>query len=493
MKKIYRISAALLAATVAFSACAALVGCGDETGGAEVTAAPEVTDIAETAAEPETTAMTEPELPPADFEGYEFRFVLQDDGHGEWKGRELGEGEQTGDTLNDALYERDLKVSELYSVSLKPLFTGDLVRLLKNTVTAGDNACDALFIQAPQLTAPAMNGLLFDIKQVPGINLENPWWDAYAAKTLSIGGRLFFTYGDMNICDKDLTWLVMFNKKIAESYGIGNLYAEVADGKWTFDLFRGKCAGVYNDLNGDGEVNDDDLFGLVTPYDRTMLAFLYSCGVETIKKDDGDLPVYAMDSPKLAEVFSRVLSLYFDGGCALDVMRVSGYWRRTETMFSSNQILFYVECMQNVERMRAMQDDFGILPVPKYDESQGEYINMVCDFATAVCVPASAPDPARTGAVLEAMNAYSKMLVMPAYYEVSLKTKYARDNDSAEMIDLIFGRRYFDLAYIYQWGGSIGAVMKLAGKGDENVVSKLESLREKTEAAIQKTVEAYIG
>ena len=82
----------------------------------------------------------------------------------------------------------------------------------------------------------------------------------------------------------------------------------------TFDFFAEKCAGVYNDLNGDGEVNDDDLFGLVTPYDRTMLAFLYSCGVETIKKDESDLPVYAMDSPKLAEVFSRVLSLYFDGG-----------------------------------------------------------------------------------------------------------------------------------------------------------------------------------
>jgi hypothetical protein len=202
MKNLYRISAALLAVTVAFSAGAVFVGCGDESGGADVTAAPEVTDIAETTAEPGTTAMTEPELPPADFEGYEFRFVLQDDSHGEWKGREFGEGEQTGDTLNDALYERDLKVSELYNISLKPLFTGDLVRLLKNTVTAGDNACDALFIQAPQLTAPAMNGLLFDIKQLPGLDLENPWWDAYAAKTLSIGGRLFFTYGDMNLCGR---------------------------------------------------------------------------------------------------------------------------------------------------------------------------------------------------------------------------------------------------------------------------------------------------
>ena len=81
--------------------------------------------------------MTEPELPEADFEGYEFRFVLQNDGYGEWKGREFGEGEQTGDTLNDALYERDLKVSELYNVSLKPLFTGDLVRLLKTPLQPG--------------------------------------------------------------------------------------------------------------------------------------------------------------------------------------------------------------------------------------------------------------------------------------------------------------------------------------------------------------------
>ena len=59
------------------------------------------------------------------------------------------------------------------------------------------------------------------------------------------------------------------------------------------------------------------------------------------------------------------------------------------------------------------------------------------------------------------------------------------------MIDLIFSHRYFDLAYIYQWGGSISAIMSLALKGDTDVASKLESLKEKTTLEITKTIEAY--
>ena len=231
----------------------------------------------------------------------------------------------------------------------------------------------------------------------------------------------------MNICDKDLTWLVMFNKKIAEDNGISDLYASVTDGKWTIDSYSELVRGIRTDLNGDGLFDKNDLWGMVTPYDRTALAFLYSCGVECIVKNADDEPQYNMDTPKLYEVYEKTMDMYFNGDCSLDVMKVSGNWRTTETMFSENKILFYIECMQNVERMRAMQEDFGILPMPKYSEDQENYINMVCDFATALCVPANAADPERTSIIIEAMTSLSQSTVLPAYYDVSLKTKYARD------------------------------------------------------------------
>ena len=43
--------------------------------------------------------------------------------------------------------------------------------------------------------------------------------------------------------------------------------------------------------------------------------------------------------------------------------------------------------------------------------------------------------------------------VIPAYYDVQLKTKIARDDESSEMLDIIFAGRKYDLGSIYDWGG----------------------------------------
>ena len=50
-----------------------------------------------------------------------------------------------------------------------------------------------------------------------------------------------------------------------------------------------------------------------------------------------------------------------------------------------------------------------------------------------------------TGAILEALNCESANYVVPAYYDITLKTKTSRDEESAAMLDLIFENRVVDL------------------------------------------------
>lgn len=47
--------------------------------------------------------------------------------------------------------------------------------------------------------------------------------------------------------------------------------------------------------------------------------------------------------------------------------------------------------------------------------------------------------------MLEILNYESYKTVIPAYYETALKTKYSRDAESSEMIDLIFASRKIDI------------------------------------------------
>lgn len=63
---------------------------------------------------------------------------------------------------------------------------------------------------------------------------------------------------------------------------------------------------------------------------------------------------------------------------------------------------------------------------------------------------------ARTSEILEAMAAKRKEIMMPGYYEVSLQSRSARDEESSAMLDIIFASRMYDLGVIYDWGSVTG-------------------------------------
>ena len=51
-------------------------------------------------------------------------------------------------------------------------------------------------------------------------------------------------------------------------------------------------------------------------------------------------------------------------------------------------------------------------------------------------MPTNASDPERTEIILEALSAESRYTVQPAYYDISLKGKYIRDEECADMLDI---------------------------------------------------------
>ena len=91
--------------------------------------------------------------------------------------------------------------------------------------------------------------------------------------------------------------------------------------------------------------------------------------------------------------------------------------------------------------------EFGVVPPPKYDESQEKYITMMNAATSMFCVPITIEDTKYVGAVLEAWAAKAHNVTIPAYFEVALKTKYSRDDESAAMLDLILKSATVDLIY----------------------------------------------
>jgi hypothetical protein len=198
------------------------------------------------------------------------------------------------------------------------------------------------------------------------------------------------------------------------------------------------------------------------------------------------MPYVAMGSTKFNDVFNRIYEIMWDHGNWYVSTNDENVPTENINMFSADLSLFFESDFYHIQTLREMESDFGVLPFPKYNEQQENYRTNVIFFDTT-SVPITVTDTDRSSIVIEALTAESARSVIPAYYEVSLKTKYSRDNESQEMLDLIFNTRVVDLGNTI-WVDVIRDAV-LAGmykKNDRDLASKIASMETKVNAELAK-------
>ena len=426
-----------------------------------------------------------------DWDGRTFTVIGRDSGSGEWEMFELNAEEETGEPLNDAVFARNLILSEQFNYEIVGYKSPNYLNDFRTSVLSDTADFEGALLPADQAGASATEGLFYNFNSVPGLDLSHVWFDKNARDTLSVGNKLFYCYGDMNLQNLDLAWCVMFNKQLAENHQIGNLYDLVSNDEWTVDKLFEISSNATVDLNGDGTYNERDQWGMITPYDRTSFALMYGVGVEFIEFNSDHVPEYKPLDEKTYDIFSKILTFYHTGNNCLNINGLSRAWRESEEMFMNNQGLFYVECMQNLARFREMEVDFGVLPMPKYNADQTEYRHMVCNFPAAFILPANCRDLEFAGFVTESLNAASHDTVRAAYVDKCLMYKYSRDEESTAMLQIILNTMYYDPTYIYGWGGLVNTIGMLVTKNYDMLASQEKSMQNKLIKDIETVVKAY--
>ena len=118
--------------------------------------------------------------------------------------------------------------------------------------------------------------------------------------------------------------------------------------------------------------------------------------------------------------------------------------------------------MGTASDMREKDVEFGIIPVPKSDASQENYIGFESAWGVSgFFVPYNLNDEEMVGYVTEAMAALSEKYLEPTYYDRALVKGSVYDQESKEMLDIIYHSGVIDLADTYQWGTSGQPVVKL--------------------------------
>ncbi len=459
---------------------------------ADTTVETDTTDTAESV-ETEDTAYLDA-VGERDYGGRDFRFLLFSNGEElSWSAFDVLAEEATGEGINDAIYNRNLSISDRFNVKIVGDEDAGAAGKLSSMVKAGDSTYDAAFLQTNSAGSAAQNGDYLDMTALPDIDITKPYWDQSCIHDLSIGGKVYFMTGDISTIDKKATWILMFNKNLITSFDLESPYTLVNEGKWTIDKFHELSADVSTDLNGDGVMDQVDQYGLSTTPD-TVYGLFYSCGGRFIEKDADDLPVFSVDVDKCSSILEKTGVIMADRNATLLSSLIKGESNVIVTIqncFIEGRSLFYGEVMFHVNRLREMADDFGIIPMPKYDETQAQYITYTNPAGLMLVIPKTTADVGCTGSVLEAMASLSHTTLTPAYYDNALKGKFARDNDSGAMLDLIFENRVYDLTQIYGWGSMPSSYNALALKGSSDIASLIAQKQSAIDTSIAKFVAAF--
>ena len=479
-----------------------LTSCGSAGSSDNPDATTENTDT-ETIAEETTTADTspDPKLEPVDCGGKEYNILSREiDGY-TFPYSELYSEEQNGDIINDAVYERNRYIEDKYNLRLNvtELKRTEFASGAKRSISAGDSDYDLVFPMVADAFSMSLDGLFLNVNDIPHIDAEMPWWRKSILEDVSIGGRNYFIIGDLNLSSLNDVGVVYFNKDLAAQRNITDIYDTVRAGKWTIDRFSEYCKGVTSDVNGDTVLNGDDMFGL------TCNAFCWQplfAGTDSliIEKDKDDKPYLAWGSERNMAVMGKIIGLLNDRSSTILVNQfpeledAGGWGNASIKMFTEDRALFWIEIIYGVLQLRDMNTDFGLLPMPKYDDNQANYTSyMHTSNASTCCVPVTSGDTDLAGRILTDMAYMSYKTIRPAYYEKTLKGKASRDEESGGMLDIIYSDIRLDLTFAMVFSGlPIDDTMRSAAiKNVTDLASMIE--KKKSEKIIDKNADKILS
>lgn len=439
----------------------------------------------ETQAVPGSEAVTEAEteevvnLVSKDLGGRDFQILtkMEGDPTRRWTAEDFAIEEADGDVIHDAIFNRNAILEEMFNCNIVNtfqdmggIFSYSMYKSISKLVQAGDTTYDFMMPTIQDCAKLACDGMLWDLTFYDSIHLDEPWWNQVFGDATRIGDKVFYADGDISLTFMRAAYAIFFNKQLILDYDLENPYTLVTDKKWTIEKLAEMSRAASEDLNGNGYMDSDDKIGLLMLYNSTE-AFYAASGVKLVTAEKDGTLTWTGGSERSINVMNKIYDIYagvdFSINCD-DAAKMNaelkqlGNVDRGASLFSGGHALYLFGTMNNVQAMRDMPTDFGILPLPMSDDGQKDYYSYVHTWsASAASIPINVPDPETTAAFMEAAAYYANKMITPAYYDTALKTKYARDEESQAMLDLIYETRWSDLGNIYNVGSVLSEMTTL--------------------------------
>ncbi len=373
---------------------------------------------------------------------------------------ELTVEDLNGSMVNDAVYRRNEKIQEQLGVDFdNVMLTGDQYVVsteLRNAANSGEAYFDISANSTYSTIMYTGENILLDLTDCEYIDLDAVYWSQGFNESASIGDAQYLATGALSLSLIRYMFVTFYNKNLLESAQYENLYDVVDDLRWTLDYQIQLSKDLFRDNDGSGTVSDGDTVGCLTSTILYVDPYWSSCDIPILKKDADNLLVFDLDTERLSSVVDKLIILFHESNAWVDNSSGDdGKQNAMGSLFGNGSVGTATMRLCSVETAQfvSMSDEYGVIPVPKYDEVQDKYYTFLHDQFTSYGITSVlANDDERVqmlGAVLEALALESYKSVVPSYYEAALKGRYLEDSDSWRMLDMIYENVKVDAGVLY--------------------------------------------
>ncbi len=310
-----------------------------------------------------------------DFGGKDFTTLCRDD-----KVCEIWSDSENGEIVNDSIYRRNLAIEDKYNINIEyrslpghcdnqDEFKGSV----RDSVAAGDGAYDLIVGYMAYTAELAIEGNFLNLYDINSLDLTNYWWAKGFIDNNTINNCIYFAAGDISLTMWENIYAFFFNKQLAEDYKVGNLYDMVNNKKWTYDTLESIVKNISSDLDGNGKYDENDLYGWIANL-HSIRVLVPAFDIPIAQRNNENTYDLVLFTDKFISVYDRVFEFVNKSESVYRQIYLTDY-SIENPMFMENKGLFMSGTLDNTTKLREMENDFGILPFPMYDENQENYIS----------------------------------------------------------------------------------------------------------------------
>ncbi len=366
----------------------------------------------------------------------------------------LAEDEGKEMVVTEAIYRRNVEINRRYDVEIVEYSVDsnwdDRWSKLRDVIMGGEDMYDLAVCRAIRGGLSLIyDNIVMDFNSLPYIDTENPWWNQAGNANLVFAGRQYFANSPIDLHFYMMPFALYVNLDLVKEVQMESPTKAVIDYTWTADKLLSYCIKANKDLDGDTVMTEEDQYGLSGVDYNTFPQILAGFNVTTVVDGDDGYPVLNQ-TRAMVTAYEAAYDLFY--GSNASYYNNNTTWNASARdqiqQFGAGRVMFTMGNMSigTWSRIRPMEMDLTVVPVPMLNEEQGEYYTYTeCPFLLAIPSTASVHSE-RTGLITEALSAISYTSVLPAYYETALKEKYTRDEDGTmkKMIDMIYQNLIID-------------------------------------------------